>query len=1725
MREAKMAKGKVRVIALFLILSLLLPPDFAGIVYAQSSESTGSPSATPAPSASQTTGMGTQTGSGSDGVQVRIHVGPAAAAASAAALGAAGNPLMTLLPVCPAQGAGVAAAPQPGVQPQVLAGYIQAQVPLQTQIRTPLIRRTCFIGGCCSPPQLRGSSCRPVSPVSDLERILQNIGGNLQGGVQPGLQAQAGQAGTGQVPQRSPQERMLEILNGLSPGVEIDPGLLGMTLEQIRNLCGIQGAPDLRIRRSERRPGAFEVFVVDPPPFGVNAPPPPTERSVCLRDFDGNYTERMDPQTGRWISSMMTGEREIQGCRIREMVIITDCPSNDIPLENVGVDQEIRIRFEREERERVVREFGKTPEPWDPTYPEFLSRISNRVRARILDERKRIREQRITEELRRHVRRQAIELNCDGTQRPLETTLCDGSVIKHGGGLGPQVDEFITSDGARVWSVDTSGLLPRTETNQQTGEQRQIAPTRTPVEIAAAIIQNTSAGSRTRFVDQRARNDAQKALERAIEDVLNQPVYGPLRNTETGEIRIGRIGSLREFARNVQVSVGSDGMIQIKVDAPDLPPPAILSIYPGGRSNPPTTYYMSFNDPVTGRPHETTINPHVHPRQNALIVATEMPGSNQMRRHAEYILGSDLKVDWEYNETTEDGWWNSRYAVVTANAVVRIMGANGQWQFSRREQIDRVERQIRGNNIQETFRIIHENMPRIPPLEWAGEKLGQFAVAAVAGGLAHQPATHLADWLFGWDLSRNLDLTSRVMMARLIGMGEDVQRFRNSLPPHLQQKFDDLMRDARGLELRRDHMLTAQTALSQDCLMRTITQGMTPEWQENFFRGITYGSLLAQDGYILPAAALEFIGGLAEGLPMMAALGALGHGNAFANLIHAGFMTQMLTHLGVSAAEAIELYQRYRNGDREAGVRLAQALAESGTHATFLGMMAAGIIRDNRRRAVSTRQGIERTRAQLAQDYTRTHATLQEWLARRLPESAEARRTQLRTIEALNQMLRHLEREWEWSRQRLQIAEALESAGNDPIARPQILEELERRRRIQQEGLDQYRRDIQNVEVGAQGRELTPAERERIRGLGEDALHQMQRVEDLNADIERLELRAADAEELARRRQAAAAQLEQLRRQLNESANATDRALIAASLTQVGERITAIENRILEIRQQELNQQARIVNEKINDAAKKCDRGEITPEAAAEAIRTELESCPTLSESASSCPSCGEASGPATRTSPPNNSPFPPSERQAWRQRIRDFFAEERRSRGIEERDRKLADDYEAMGNEFRQRDSDIQNRRRAAEAERNQRLKDASSEAERARIQAEYNQKMNEIRNAERELEAWLAERDFDIKSRAQSLIQEMTRLQEEENYYLGLVEGNMPGGGSSTQANPPTQVLPGRAPQPATRWTPEERRRLQQTMLNGLNERLQNIEKELSDRNNPIDAQRRTSLERLQREIQAFRDSLQERIRTESSGQPPAGDTAEPAQPGIDWNEVQRGGQSPPTPDQTNRYNYWRNQENVRRFFNELLDDLYSRDPQQPPLTGEELMRRFQEAHRRAHSGADPNNPRPYHSEVDPQQSRPGEFRNQGPNTIAPRLSPEYPGLAEAFREIERSAREQGIQDPVVTPEPNQPRGRVIEINLDRLPEGARPWNTRTPDGRPLHFHPHADHIPHYFRAMADITNEIASLRRNGASREAILRRIAEFYQYAINAHPFNTVNNSMIMNLVNAMIRIWV
>ncbi len=114
------------------------------------------------------------------------------------------------------------------------------------------------------------------------------------------------------------------------------------------------------------------------------------------------------------------------------------------------------------------------------------------------------------------------------------------------------------------------------------------------------------------------------------------------------------------------------------------------------------------------------------------------------------------------------------------------------------------------------------------------------------------------------------------------------------------------------------------------------------------------------------------------------------------------------------------------------------------------------------------------------------------------------------------------------------------------------------------------------------------------------------------------------------------------------------------------------------------------------------------------------------------------------------------------------------------------------------------------------------------------------------------------------------------------------------------------------------------------------------------------------------------------------------------------------------------------------------------------------------------------------------------------------------EYAHEVEKIAKRYG--DPYRANNP-----QFTTVNLKGISKYALPSNSTS-----MHVYPASSSMDEYFNQMYETSKQAINLINNNAPQRMILEKIAEHYQYAANARPYQQINNSLFMNEVNTLLK---
>lgn len=145
-------------------------------------------------------------------------------------------------------------------------------------------------------------------------------------------------------------------------------------------------------------------------------------------------------------------------------------------------------------------------------------------------------------------------------------------------------------------------------------------------------------------------------------------------------------------------------------------------------------------------------------------------------------------------------------------------------------------------------------------------------------------------------------------------------------------------------------------------------------------------------------------------------------------------------------------------------------------------------------------------------------------------------------------------------------------------------------------------------------------------------------------------------------------------------------------------------------------------------------------------------------------------------------------------------------------------------------------------------------------------------------------------------------------------------------------------------------------------------------------------------------------------------------------------------------------------------------------------------------------------------------------------------YHEFLDVIKEIELFNARKGLNDPFNSSNMKQtPPYLILKLDIPNLPKinsknaiSSRDdfINVRMNASLPInrkkaHYYPDMEHFNIYVSHMRDLFEKIV-LNKNARSIMDQLKLIAEFYQISANIRPFEQVNNSLFMNIVNLLLR---
>ncbi len=201
----------------------------------------------------------------------------------------------------------------------------------------------------------------------------------------------------------------------------------------------------------------------------------------------------------------------------------------------------------------------------------------------------------------------------------------------------------------------------------------------------------------------------------------------------------------------------------------------------------------------------------------------------------------------------------------------------------------------------------------------------------------------------------------------------------------------------------------------------------------------------------------------------------------------------------------------------------------------------------------------------------------------------------------------------------------------------------------------------------------------------------------------------------------------------------------------------------------------------------------------------------------------------------------------------------------------------------------------------------------------------------------------------------------------------------------------------------------------------------------------------------------------------------------------------------------NYVKNSKECREYLLNSIDDgIYTQSV-------ENYMETMNEAHRISHSGVDRQHA--YYERLHPNQYPDGCRIDAGViknNSYSPvngryREAKALEPFANAHGDSFRVGEDSYVELPGISRK-NLPHNGIHNYN------GRPTWGHRYPSGTAQ---------KEYFTQMHRTAQEAMDLIKQGASEQAILSKLAEHYQYAANARPYDNINNSLFMNELNTLL----
>lgn len=218
-----------------------------------------------------------------------------------------------------------------------------------------------------------------------------------------------------------------------------------------------------------------------------------------------------------------------------------------------------------------------------------------------------------------------------------------------------------------------------------------------------------------------------------------------------------------------------------------------------------------------------------------------------------------------------------------------------------------------------------------------------------------------------------------------------------------------------------------------------------------------------------------------------------------------------------------------------------------------------------------------------------------------------------------------------------------------------------------------------------------------------------------------------------------------------------------------------------------------------------------------------------------------------------------------------------------------------------------------------------------------------------------------------------------------------------------------------------------------------------------------------------------------------------------GIDINEYVR---DPGNSNNALSAAYFENLKDVSRHFDEAIrSGRYAH-------SFEEYVQTLNEGHKLAYAGHNGDNLHYMHDGelVQPNEMRPGEpmYTYVGDETYATvsnrtEISHQIQTIAEYYGDSYRA------------------NANSTRVRLKNLENRECPRNEGT-----KHYYPEYDYTEKYIKEMYRTSQNVLDLISKSAGEEAILKALAEHYQYAANARLYRHINNSLFMNEVNTLLK---